>query len=248
MKIKKCIRKADSFCIFTNFYHHAKELIASLSTIFRYVLISRPDIYAEVYTIRNIILMLVGIWVLSFCLLIPPLFGIWGELGLDEKTFSCTILTKNGKSPKKLLFVVGFAVPCVVIIVSYLCIYWKVRRSLKKLQAHSGGKRGGFQRKEDSRVTRLMLTIFICFLTCFMPLMLANVIDDDMAIPSLQIVASVLEWASSVINPFIYAGTNRLYREAYKQLLCPGKNNSRTNNPPKPTHSHSSKMSTPNVT
>jgi len=32
--------------------------------------------------------------------------------------------------------------------------------------------------------------------------------------------ASVLAWASSVVNPFIYAGSNRQYRAAYRKLLC----------------------------
>ncbi|XP_046745602.1 protein trapped in endoderm-1 [Diprion similis] len=217
-------------------------------TINRYLLISRPDIYPEIYTDRGITMMLIGIWVVSFSILIPSALDKWGTLGLDEKTFSCTILKKDGRSPKKLLFVIGFAIPCLVIIVSYLCIYWRVRQSLKKLQAHSGGKRGGFQRKEDSRVTRLMLTIFLCFLLCFMPLMVANVVDENMEMPVFNVIASILSWASSVINPFIYAGTNRLYREAYKQLLCPPRSSNRTFRPPRPTHSHSSKVSSPNVT
>jgi hypothetical protein len=35
------------------------------------------------------------------------------------------------------------------------------------------------QRREDVRLTRLMLTIFCCFLLCFLPLMLVNVADDE---------------------------------------------------------------------
>lgn len=205
--------------------------------------------YNQLYTSRGITLMLIAIWTLSFLMLLPPLLGIWGTLGLDPTTFSCTILRKNGSSPKKFLFVLGFIVPCVVISVSYLCIYWRVRRSRKNLEAHAAesGRRGcGFQRREDSRVTRLMLTIFLCFLMCFMPLMLVNVIDDKMKVPILHIVASVLAWASAVINPFIYAGTNKLYREAYKQVLCPVSSRTPTIGP-KPTHSHSSKISSPHT-
>ena len=188
--------------------------------------------------------MLVAIWTLSFSLLIPPLIGVWGRLGLDTATFSCTILKKNGKSPKKLLFVLGFMVPCFVIIVSYLCIYWRVRSSRRNLEAHSGGRRkgNGFQRREDSRVTKLMLTIFVCFLLCFLPLMIANVIEDKVEWPPLHVIASILAWASSVINPFIYAGTNKLYREAYRQLLCP-KSGKIPALGPRQINSHSSKFS-----
>lgn len=46
-----------------------------------------------------------------------------------------------------------------------------------------------------------------------------NVFDDDVAYPALHVVASILAWASSVINPFIYAASNRQYRSAYSKLF-----------------------------
>lgn len=65
--------------------------------------------------------------------------------------------------------------------------------------------------------------------------------------PALHVVASILAWASSVVNPFIYAATNKLYREAYRQLLCPKKNKSKVSGGtlpgPRILNSHSSKMS-----
>ncbi|KAG8239713.1 hypothetical protein J437_LFUL019070 [Ladona fulva] len=68
-------------------------------------------------------------------------------------------------------------------------------------------------------MTRMMLTIFCCFLLCFLPLMLVNVADDEVKYPTVHVLASVLAWASSVINPFIYAGSNRQYRTAYRKLF-----------------------------
>ncbi|XP_015112314.1 protein trapped in endoderm-1 [Diachasma alloeum] len=239
----------DTLCqIFPVFFYGnvAVSLLSMVAiTLNRYVLISKPELYPRIYTTRGITLMLIAIWVLSFSLLLPPLTGIWGKLGHDPKTFSCTILKKKGKSPKKMLFIIGFIVPCVVIIVSYLCIYWKVRESRKKLEAHAGSRRNtGFQKREDSRVTRLMLTIFLCFLLCFFPLMLVNVIEFKA--PVVHVIGSILAWASSVVNPFIYAGTNKLYREAYRQILCPM--TSMTNVPGvRPTCSHSSKASAPQI-
>ncbi|XP_011307025.1 protein trapped in endoderm-1 [Fopius arisanus] len=239
----------DTLCqIFPVFFYGnvAVSLLSMVAiTLNRYVLISKPDVYPRIYTNRGITLMLIAIWVVSFSLLLPPLTGIWGRLGHDPGTFSCTILKKNGKSPKKMLFIIGFIVPCVVITVSYLCIYWKVRESRKKLEAHAGPRRStGFQKREDSRVTRLMLTIFLCFLLCFFPLMLVNVIEFKA--PVVHVIGSILAWASSVVNPFIYAGTNKLYREAYRQILCPI--TSTTNVPgARPTCSHSSKASAPQI-
>lgn len=49
--------------------------------------------------------------------------------------------------------------------------------------------------------------------------MLMNVFDDGNTYPTLHVMASILAWLSSVINPFIYAASNRQYRSAYKKLF-----------------------------
>lgn len=161
-------------------------------------------------------------------MMMPALFGVWGTLGLDESTFSCTILKKDGRSIKKLLFLFGFLLPCIVIIISYSCIYYTVRRQRQRLNKHIcssatvPSKSVGLpaaREREDSRLTAMMLTIFICFLLCFLPLTIVNLFDDKHKYPSINIIASILAWASSVINPFIYAASNRTYRVAYFKLF-----------------------------
>lgn len=39
-------------------------------------------------------------------------------------------------------------------------------------------------------------------------------------VPSIHVLASVLAWSSAVVNPFVYAVTNRQYRAAYRKLFC----------------------------
>merc|ERR1719431_2343054 len=85
------------------------------------------------------------------------------------------------------------------------------------VQDHQKNKR---QRREDIRLTKMMLTIFILFLICFLPLMLVNVLDDDMTQPSVHIIASVLAWMSATINPIIYSFLNKHYQKAFRTLLC----------------------------
>lgn len=194
--------------------------------IFRYILIAYHHLYARIYRPYSIILQLLAVWGFAFMTMVPPLLGVWGTLGLDEASFSCTILKKDGKSIKKFLFLVGFLLPCVVIIASYTCIYYIVRRQRQKLNNH--GQSGIVQtsakvaarEREDSRLTAMMLTIFVCFLLCFLPLTTLNIIDDKHEYPWLNIISSVLAWASSVVNPFIYAASNRTYRVAYFKLFA----------------------------
>jgi len=207
-------------------------------------LIASPSWYDKIYRKCNIAAMILGTWIFSFLMMTPPLLGVWGDLGLKEATFSCTILSRDGKSPKKFFFAFGFIIPCLTIIISYSCIFIKVRQSRRNVLAHSPSALGGsgsssvpssdpvkpktkmtnsekHQRREDLRLTRMMMIIFCCFLVCFLPLMVVNVADDEenSKVPVIHILASILAWASSVINPFIYAFSNRQYRSAYRQLL-----------------------------
>lgn len=201
-------------------------------TINRYILISHNQYYNTIYAKWSIWLQLSSAYILAFLIMVPPLFGLWGQLGLDPQTFSCTILKKNGKSPKKIIFALGFVIPCLVIIISYSFIYCKVRESKRRLEAHSSHsklpgpgatkKESRVQRRrerDDNRLTKMMLLIFVSFLTCFLPLMLANVLDVGATYPSIDVVASILAWLSSVINPFIYAASNVQYRHAYVALF-----------------------------
>lgn len=153
----------------------------------------------------------------------PPLLGVWGRLGEEKSTFSCTILKVDGKSIKNFLFLFGFWTPCVVIFVSYSCIYWIVRKQRQKLILNTPARNtsGSCRSRdhEDSRLTAMMFIIFICFLVCFFPTTIVNVTLNHHQHPWIQILASILAWASSVINPFIYAASNRTYRGAYYKLL-----------------------------
>ncbi|XP_076344335.1 protein trapped in endoderm-1-like isoform X3 [Tachypleus tridentatus] len=164
----------------------------------------------------------------SFGLLMPTLTRAWGEFGLDKATFSCTILMRNGRSPKKFLFVVGFLIPCIVIILSHSSIIWKVRKSRRNVEAHTQVNRSStnplfkqtIHQKDESRLNRMIVIIFCSFVVCFLPLMIVNVFDSKYSFPTIHVVASVLAWMSSCINPFIYVGLNRHYRRAYYRFLC----------------------------
>lgn len=205
-------------------------------TVNRYILISCHANYSRIFSGLNIWLMIAFVWLFSFGMMVPPLVEVWGALGLHEPTFSCTILEKNDESPKKFLMLFGFLMPCIAIVCCYTAIFCKVKQSRRNVQAHMANNGGGkhttgvavatdsaqstSQRREDMRLTKMMLTIFLCFVVCFFPLMLVNVADEDVDYPFLHVLASVLAWASAVINPFIYAFKNRQYQQAFAKVLC----------------------------
>ncbi|KAF7267573.1 trapped in endoderm 1 [Rhynchophorus ferrugineus] len=215
----------DALCKLFPVFFYGNVAVSVLNmvaiTLNRYILISCYEYYSKLYSKISICMQLLCTWGTAFLIMLPPLTGAWGQLGLDPSTFSCTILEKEGKSPKKIIFLVGFALPCIVIILAYSCIYCSVRKSKRKLRSHQpiADARTAKREKDDNRLTKLMALIFLCFLFCFLPLMLVNVFDDSIRYPVFHVLASISAWASSVVNPFIYAASNRQYRSAYKKLL-----------------------------
>lgn len=77
--------------------------------------------------------MLVAIWTVSFGVVTPTWFGIYGLFGLDTSIGSCSILEdQKGNTPKKSLFLTAFILPCVAIILCYARIFFIVRKATKK--------------------------------------------------------------------------------------------------------------------
>lgn len=75
-------------------------------------------------------------WVGGFGALVPTWLGKWGQFGLDAAVGSCSILPDSvGRSPKEILFMGAFVVPCLSIVVCYARIFYIVRKTALKSRA-----------------------------------------------------------------------------------------------------------------
>lgn len=178
----------------------------------------------QIYRPWSVALMLLGCWGIPLALLLPTMAEMWGRFGYSAQTFSCTILRdSNGHSPKKTFFLIGFFLPCLIIVLCYLRIFMVVQRSRRALATHrSPGGSGKEEKKgnESMTLTRMVLVIFCAFLLCYLPLMLANVFDERDTYPTLHVLASVLAWSAAVVNPFIYGVMSARYRQAYFSIFA----------------------------
>ncbi|ODN04410.1 Protein trapped in endoderm-1 [Orchesella cincta] len=213
--------KCFPFFFYANFGASLYHIM--LIAVNRYMLISSYITYKRVYRPLYVVIMIAAVWLISFCMLLPPLLGIWGNMGLDEETFSCTILKKDGSSPKKFLFLFGILPPFLIVLFCYTRILLSVRRSkmvLRRIQESTGAPcNTSTVKKDDLKLTKTMILIFGGFVLCFVPLMVVNVIDEKISIPTIHVTASILAWASAVINPIIYSISSKTYRNAYMVAL-----------------------------
>ncbi|KAL9879953.1 G-protein coupled receptor moody isoform 1-T3 [Glossina fuscipes fuscipes] len=102
----------------------------SLITINRYVIIAHPRQYTRIYQRRYLTFMVMGAWLMAFSIMVPTWRGVWGKFGLDINIGSCSILPdRNGRSPKVILFLLAFLVPCICIVFCYARIFYLVRKA-----------------------------------------------------------------------------------------------------------------------
>lgn len=104
-------------------------LSIAMISVNRYLLIAWPQLYPKVYTKCKVAIFVILCWAISYVLMIPTLLGVWGTFGYDEKLRTCSINEdEHGRSSKSTFFSVGFALPCIIIVVCYTRIYWVVRK------------------------------------------------------------------------------------------------------------------------
>ncbi|XP_038552631.1 G-protein coupled receptor 84-like [Micropterus salmoides] len=74
--------------------------------------------------------------------------------------------------------------------------------------------------KEIKHVTRMCFTVFLCFVFCFVPFILLNIVDKNNRAPQvLHMFCANLTWLNSCINPVLYAVMNRQFQQAYHVLF-----------------------------
>ncbi|CAL8352808.1 unnamed protein product [Gadus morhua 'NCC'] len=82
---------------------------------------------------------------------------------------------------------------------------------------HATQSSGGDELK---RVTRMCFAVFLCFVFCFVPVVLLNLADQRGRAPQiLHMFTTNLTWLNSCINPLLYAVMNPQFRRSYHMLL-----------------------------
>nr|CAD7585544.1 unnamed protein product [Timema genevievae] len=216
-------------------------LSIAMITINRFIMITRTSVYSKIYKRVWIGAMIVFCWVFSYSMQMPTLFGVWGKFDFDPNLGSCTITKDtNGHSSKAFLFIVGFVIPCLVIICCYTVIFWVVHKSESRLREHAAtmrssdgnltnlaGKTKSRSREQrdlkakrnEWRITKMVLAIFLSFVVCYLPITIVKVADSEVKYPGFHVLGYLMLYLSSCINPIIYVIMNKQYRQAYKTVI-----------------------------
>ncbi|XP_049875136.1 G-protein coupled receptor moody isoform X2 [Pectinophora gossypiella] len=235
----------DALCKLIPFLRYGNVGVSLLSialiTLNRYILIAHYDWYPRVYRKHNIALMIVFSWMFSYGMQVPTLLGIWGKFDYDPQLGTCSIVPDEfGRSAKTALFVIAFIVPALLIFICYARIFWLAHSSEKRMRQHQRSQNSGpgalntstdkrstikdnresKARRNEWRITKMVLAIFLSFLVCYLPITIAKVADSHVHYPVFHIAGYLLLYASACVNPIIYVIMNAQYRAAYAAALC----------------------------
>lgn len=242
----------ELLCTLFPFFRYSNVAVSLFSvlaiTINRYVMIAHPKYYKQIYRCSTITAMILTIWSFSLGILIPTLLGQWGRFGFDPSVGTCTILRVDGKSPKAFLFATAFGLPCIVIILCYLRIFWIVRRAQRKarrlqavrsrqvrtvttpacLSAEASEARKEKREARDMRLIKMILVIFFSFIVSYLPVTFVKVLGKEDSLPVTNICGYILIFMTSCTNPIIYVLMSTDYRKAYRDLFVCGSHASTT--------------------
>ncbi|XP_063625411.1 G-protein coupled receptor moody-like isoform X1 [Cydia splendana] len=233
----------DVLCKLVPFLRYGNVGVSLLSialiTLNRYIMIAHHSWYGRVYRKYNIALMIVFSWMFAYGMQIPTLIGIWGKFDYDKELGTCSIVPDdNGRSSKTALFVIAFLVPALLILMCYARIFWVVHSSEQRMREHQRSQhaspgslntdkrstvkdnRETKARRNEWRITKMVLAIFLSFLVCYLPITIAKVADNHVQYPVFHIAGYLLLYASACVNPIIYVIMNAQYRAAYAAALC----------------------------
>lgn len=91
--------------------------------------------------------------------------------------------------------------------------------AIQSKQSRVKDSRDAKTKRNEWRITKMVLAIFLSFVCCYLPITLSKVLDADVKYPTLHILGYILLYLSACINPIIYVIMNKQYRQAYKTVI-----------------------------
>uniref|UniRef100_A0A182SDZ1 G-protein coupled receptors family 1 profile domain-containing protein n=1 Tax=Anopheles maculatus TaxID=74869 RepID=A0A182SDZ1_9DIPT len=211
-------------------------LCITMISINRYIMIAHYSVYPKVYKTSWIMVMIIACWLFSYGFQLPTLFGVWGKFGYNHQLGTCSILPDDeGRSSKTAMFIIAFIIPCIIIVICYSRIFCVVHNSannnsISYTASSSAVKVAGAARsatdardakarRNEWRITKMVLAIFLSFVMCYLPITISKIVDKNVSVPVLHIIGYIMLYLSACINPIIYVIMNKQYRQAYKTVI-----------------------------
>ncbi|CAL1538289.1 unnamed protein product, partial [Lymnaea stagnalis] len=194
----------------------------------RYMAVCHPIRSLRYRTPRIALFLCLCIWSLAFLVMMPTiLYSKTMDHRIFKGKYSCNIKWPENQaisSDKAFIwysFILGFSIPVSLISVFYVLVILRLR--------HVGpAKKSKEKRKSHRRVTRLVLTVIAIYIVCWLPYWVFQVVlvfqNYKISSPSKVLLFNfftILSYANSMLNPFLYAFLSDNFRKSFlKAFKC----------------------------
>ena len=200
----------------------------------RYVHIKDPLRYETWMTGQRTILLIAGVWIMSFLISFIPTHLNWhtsSSTGLNSMLNTNLCIFELNITYALVSSLISFYVPCVIMVSIYVRLYAfarshaeVIRKTYNVERFTTGACTKGSYRKSDHKAAVTLGIIMGVFLLCWFPFFVVNLIMAFCANCISKVLFQVLTWSgyvNSCLNPIIYSIFNTEFRDAFRRILCP---------------------------
>ena len=187
----------------------------------RYFIILYPRSVLGFTSVKKTLITICLFWLVCFLIMLPPLTGLWGQLGFEQATRACTLIRSKSATFASFFQIVNFMAPLAIHIYCYGHIFIAVRRQNNKMLEHKtkDTAHGSRRRKQEWNLTLLTFCIIVTYVVCFLPYTI-SILTRLIRTPFHTFAVAFL-WMHIVINPLVYlVGDSRLRRTLSEMMNC----------------------------
>eukprot|EP00095_Tigriopus_kingsejongensis_P010103 snap_masked-scaffold152_size304267-processed-gene-0.11 protein:Tk10103 transcript:snap_masked-scaffold152_size304267-processed-gene-0.11-mRNA-1 annotation:"somatostatin receptor type 2" len=141
----------------------------------------------------------------------------------EEDTANGTLGVLNGQTAFTFYsFVLGFAIPLLLILVFYILVIFKLKTVGPKNKSRE-------KKKSHRKVTRLVLTVITVYILCWLPYWITQLAliftepghTQDNVMVAVMLLAGCLSYSNSAMNPVLYAFLSENFKKSFmKACTC----------------------------
>ncbi|XP_033895561.1 somatostatin receptor type 2-like [Acipenser ruthenus] len=161
------------------------------------------------------------LWFFSFLPVIP--MGIYSRVEFSLCIFVLPAPYETWSAAFMIYtFVLGFALPFIVISLCYMLLVVKLRTAVINPYTREA-------EVSEKRVTKMVVTIVVVFAICWLPFYIINFcfllmpLATTLSLTRLFEFVVLLSYSNSCANPILYACLSTNFRRSFQRILCPKK-------------------------
>lgn len=209
-----------------NFVLYVSPITMALTAFNRYIRIVKPNQYSTIFSRKRSLTMLGCAWALVACYVgIPKLAGLQ-DYGFIPGYALCHVvhLSDAGSYAHYSTVITLFLIsPLAVATVCYLKVSKTIRHhNLDIAPILQFSHAQGHITVQEIKIRKSLFVLVLAFIVCWIPAWAVAIVIRFQLLISIprgvQLFCSLSIYMSSAVNPFIYAGMNRSFRQEFKKI------------------------------